>query len=164
MKQKHKKKPPVSFSWSKNWGWYCPILPMVLVNGVEGIGWDLPLCHSVFFMDSDAKKSSLRRSSLTLHGSKEHFFPGNMMKAMEFHPQAGKPRKIQGFPADLLKIAPFFLPRNWLEQLCAQLQPQGTVQKHWGVDFKVIREYDIYTQYIFFMKRSYYKYVFFFTS
>lgn len=80
---------------------------MVLVNGVEGIGWDLPLCHSVFLsilMRSDAKKSSLRRSYLTLHGSKEDFFPGNMMKAMEFHPPAGKPRN----PADLLKIAAFF--------------------------------------------------------
>ena len=81
---KTQKKPPVSFSWSKNWGWYCPILPMVLVNGVEGIGWDLPLCHSVFFMDSDAKKSSLRRSSLTLHGSKEHFFQATWWKPWNF--------------------------------------------------------------------------------
>lgn len=131
MKQKHKKTSCQLFVEQK--------LRLVLPHPSHGAGewrgghWlGPPVVSQCVFMDSDAKKSSLRRSSLTLHGSKEHFFPGNMMKAMEFHPQAGKPRKIQGFPADLLKIAPFFLPRNWLEQLCAQLQPQGQCRNTGG--------------------------------
>jgi hypothetical protein len=76
-------------------------------------------------------------------------------------PTSRKTKENPGFSCRSAKNSSFFSAKELAGAALCPTSTPGTVQKHWGVDFKVIREYDIYTQYIFFMKRSYYKYVFF---